>query len=92
VVESSRAKYFADSALVTPTRIACINQSGNIANSSPVAMLKTNTSPTYLLPNANGTFTRRCRPSTMGQVSRSEVNRSVVTPAFGSEAQDVLSP
>ena len=82
----------AESALVTPTRIACMSHREKSPRSSPLAVLKTNTSPTYLLPMANGTFTRRCLPPMIGQVITSEVSRMVVTPALGSAAQEVLRP
>ena len=84
--------YLADRALVTPTRMAWTRPSGKMASSSPVAVLNRNTSPTYLLPMASGTFTRRRSPSTSGQVTMSEVRRAAVTPKRGMEPPADLRP
>ena len=84
--------YFADKALVTPTRMAWTRPSGKMARSSLVAVLKRNTRPTYLLPMARGTLTRRLSPSTSGQVTISEVSRAAVTPSRGMDPPADLRP
>ena len=80
---SSRARYFAASALVAPTRARCITPSGMIASGSPLCELNSSTSPTYRLPGAAGTLTRRIPVPVSGKVRISEFMRTAPTPSLG---------
>ena len=80
---SWRARYFAPSPFVAPTRSRCRYPSGKIASGSPVSELNSRTSPTQRPPGTAGTFSRRAFPPRLGQVTMSELIRTAPTPSDG---------